>query len=810
MTYYPNIQADRAVGRKITSKRINVILETVFTEILPEWGFKVRDEQIALALHILFTLEHHGVTLAEAEVGIGKTLAYLIAAILVKRGRLNDDYNACIYPDMQYADMSKMPVVITTSSIALQRAIMTEYIPQLSKILLESGVIRTPITAVLRKGKDNYICQRKLKTYMSVVVDRKERQMLERILNRNFFDFAELDGFDITPKTKQSISVSGRCFDTCPNRDKCRYFEYREQAQSLDVDIYVSNHNFFIADTIKRSNNSKHQQPLIPNYQMLIIDEAHKLLSAARSMYGIEFSSETAPELAEMITDINFSREELKHRARKAAGKLRRQNKKLFKLLSENRKNNDDDIIEESSVLDRAGVEINEDIGKCLKYIRNIADDLVTILEGEVFCAKCLELLSWVQGEYGADIPRTEFNRLMPVPETGKDSRKSQVYSIYNEICNLKAIKHLVNNELVRNNHKNKHNDIEPFSKIKKTIWKNTQRLFRTHSATGKKSEWLIRLLWQITQLRDQTAELSKYKNLICWHEVLENNNCENKLCAIPKNLGERLFSHQWSKKIPTLLTSGTLSAAGDFTHIKQALGLNYLNSRFLSETTHPSPFNYRKNALLYISENMPFPDQKNQDYINAVAVEVDKLILASHSHAAVLFTSYKVMDLVWEKLHNKLPFPLFRLDKGGIKEIERFKHSDGGVLFASGAMWEGIDIPGDALSMLIIVKLPFAVPDPISEYEQTQYPDFNTYRNSIIVPEMLVKLKQGFGRLIRTETDSGVVAILDSRVNSTGGYRERVLSALPHCRVTSDIEEISEFMVTKKSIDYFDKDFHI
>jgi ATP-dependent DNA helicase DinG len=87
------------------------------------------------------------------------------------------------------------------------------------------------------------------------------------------------------------------------------------------------------------------------------------------------------------------------------------------------------------------------------------------------------------------------------------------------------------------------------------------------------------------------------------------------------------------------------------------------------------------------------------------------------------------------------LPFPLFRLDKGGASAIDCFKKSNGGVLFASGALWEGIDIPGNALSLLIIAKLPFAVPDPLMEYEQSQYPDFADYRGKVLVPEMLIKL---------------------------------------------------------------------
>ena len=105
---------------------------------------------------------------------------------------------------------------------------------------------------------------------------------------------------------------------------------------------------------------------------------------------------------------------------------------------------------------------------------------------------------------------------------------------------------------------------------------------------------------------------------------------------------------------------------------------------------------------------------------------------------------------------------------------------------------------------MLIIVRLPFAVPDPVGEWERTMYGSLDEYKAKVVVPEMLIKLKQGFGRLIRTEKDSGCVAILDSRVNMRGAYRGRVLAALPPCRVTSDIGDVDRFMREIKPAAYF------
>lgn len=170
-------------------------------------------------------------------------------------------------------------------------------------------------------------------------------------------------------------------------------------------------------------------------------------------------------------------------------------------------------------------------------------------------------------------------------------------------------------------------------------------------------------------------------------------------------------------------------TALSDYTNLICWLEAGCLPS---TETSKPSPFDYRENVQLYISETAPFlphrlgADKKNKAYLAAITDEIEKLLRASHGHAAVLFTGYDALGRVYAELSKRrLPFPMFKLEKSTSNAIERFKKSGnagspgGSVLFASGAMWEGIDIPGDSLSMLIIVKLPFAVPDPIGEYER-------------------------------------------------------------------------------------------
>jgi len=687
------LEADRPYESRITYDKSREILNEVFRNIMPQYGYAVRKEQIALAESILKTICDRKTTLAEAEVGTGKTLAYLIAAIIAKRGRLNDFWNKAFYPKMGYADMAHMPIVIATSSIALQKAIITDYIPELSRILLENGIIRKPLTAALRKGREHYVCDRYLKSHIVSEQDGKMKRTLAELLTSATIDLAEISG--LTAHVKRQIRVPSRCSVHCPDRGSCRYQNFINEAMNPAIDIQVTNHNYLLADALHRSGGKR---PLIPNYQIAIIDEAHKLLPAARSMYGTELSSDAAPSLLEYLDTIKFDVSTSGLSLRSTAKKLFDESRRLFRGFAENLTDDAEDDAE------RFCAEIDAKATKHLRNIRDIADRLYEQLTSEAVAER-------------------------------HSYRKTQ-------------------------------------------------------------------LLWEINQIRERAAVLALHRDQICWLEMPSDD--ELSLCSIPKDLNERLFKDLWSKGIPTILTSGTLSAGGDFAHIKRTLGLDKLKDK-ITETSKPSPFNHRENALLYISEDMPFPDGKNRDYIATITDEIEQLIRASHGHSAVLFTSYDTMGRVHAALSARnLPFPLMRLERGSSAAIERFKQSKGGVLFASGSLWEGIDIPGDTLSMLIIVKLPFQVPDPIGEYERTLYGSMYEYKNRVIVPEMLIKLKQGFGRLIRTETDTGVVAILDSRVNSAGAYREIALNALPDCRVTSDICDIIDFYDEKKSPDYF------
>ena len=267
--------------------------------------------------------------------------------------------------------------------------------------------------------------------------------------------------------------------------------------------------------------------------------------------------------------------------------------------------------------------------------------------------------------------------------------------------------------------------------------------------------------------------------------------------CAASSRVPQLLRSALWNTRKPAILTSGTLAAAGDFSHTEQLLGLAAY--RPLRHFRADSPFNYKKKCLLY------FPPRTRTRMDNRrMAEEIVRLVDACHGHALVLFTAYRQMAEVRALTDGQWPYPTYQAWRNGGKIIRQFKQSGNGVLFAAGSCWEGIDFPGDMVSLLIIPKLPFPIPDPVSDYERQKYLTLQEYIAVEIIPEMQKKLRQGFGRAIRTEQDSCVVAILDERAGIGGKYHDAALAALPTCPTTEKIEDVQPFIREQKRPDYF------
>ncbi|WP_409967218.1 ATP-dependent DNA helicase [Bengtsoniella intestinalis] len=275
-------------------------------------------------------------------------------------------------------------------------------------------------------------------------------------------------------------------------------------------------------------------------------------------------------------------------------------------------------------------------------------------------------------------------------------------------------------------------------------------------------------------------------------------------LCATSLNLGDQLDDIFWQRYQPMVLTSGTLAVGDDFSHFQSLVGLT--DNQRVVESISPSPFDYGENCMLYISEEPISLIAK--DYITQLSDQIEELIQLSHGHALVLFTSYSAMAGTYHALKaKKPPYPLFALGRNGGHTLDQFRATPGAVLFATGSAWEGMDFPGDCVSLLIIPRLPFPFPDALKEREKEQYPTLQEFIQSAVIPEMQMKLRQGFGRAIRTESDTCVVAILDERATAEGRYHHEVLTALPDIPVTDQDWQIEAFLRRTKEDGYFEEE---
>jgi ATP-dependent DNA helicase DinG len=276
----------------------------------------------------------------------------------------------------------------------------------------------------------------------------------------------------------------------------------------------------------------------------------------------------------------------------------------------------------------------------------------------------------------------------------------------------------------------------------------------------------------------DQSAE-----GFVYW---AERENMRYRLVASPIDVAETLRENLFGKVETAVLTSATLSAAGTFTYIKSRLGLDAPVELLLD-----SPFDFENQAMLYIASGLD--DQQTTGYQEKFDEELKSVLSITKGRTLVLFTSYGQLRKSAETLRREMPelgflcqgeMPAYRL-------IEQFKSIPNAVLMGTASFWQGIDIPGDALQCVVIAKLPFAVPDdPIVEarMERLKNP-FLEYQ----VPQATLLFRQGFGRLIRTKTDKGAVAVLDSRI-MTKNYGKWFLRSIPKCRITNKREDFKKF----------------
>jgi ATP-dependent DNA helicase DinG len=274
-------------------------------------------------------------------------------------------------------------------------------------------------------------------------------------------------------------------------------------------------------------------------------------------------------------------------------------------------------------------------------------------------------------------------------------------------------------------------------------------------------------------------------RNFVYW---LERRGRGIFLQASPVDVSLLLQEKLFSKVDSCILTSATLSANGSFNFIRDRLGLAASKT---STLIAPSSFDYEKQAVLYLPKGMP--DPRSPDFTRVAADEIVRILHVTHGHAFVLCTSNQSMAALFELVSSRIDYPCFvqgSMSKTGL--LEKFRDTPNAVLFATQSFWQGVDVRGEQLSCVIIDKLPFAVPtDPIVQ-ARAKFIDENGGRSfsDYSVPQAIISLKQGIGRLIRSTTDRGVIAILDPRLR-TKGYGRDFLQSLPRMRITGDLDDV-------------------
>ena len=709
-------------------------LDGPFSKILK--GFEPREQQKSMMRNIIEAFNQDAIALVEAGTGTGKSLAYLVPAIL-------------------WAAQFKERTVISTNTIPLQEQLLNKDIPLISKAL------NVEIKAALVKGMHNYLCLRKLDDALqeSLLLPSTEQVELQKIdvwkETRRHDGSRSALPFSPSHATWERVAAeSDTCSrGDCPCYQECLFFKARRQAN--DAQILVVNHHMLFADLVFRAENGP-DQGLIPNYSRVIIDEAHNIEDIATEYF------------AEQISLMNI----LKVMARLAADKGGKHYGKLPFL--------------KEKLLHQFSKEMNHDVTSLYNRLTfdlpGLRRDLLQIAH-ETF---------------------ESYQKFVKVSQPSEDSGELKLRLLP---------KHLANphwKEIIVPHNKKLAEALNKYAQALNSLENDFKRL-----DNNTLQEQIKGVLFDINALANRlkmfSATLTIFSNgeippaRVRWMESQTLKTMTNTtLVDADLDISNKLVEYLFKKFSTVILCSATLTTNKKFDFVRARLGLNSsaMKDRLISENIYDSPFNFQTQAMLAIPTDLPSPLEES--FIPTAAEKVWQMIQASRGNAFILFTSYSMLKVVFERLEKRLKDNRFNALKQGDDErqalLNRFKNTERSVLFGTDSFWEGIDVVGDALRCVIIVKLPFKVPsDPLiqarSEAILSNGGDpFMHYS----LPQAIVKFKQGFGRLIRNRRDRGCIVVLDHRI-ITKRYGKLFLNSLPICQQISAPssviqEKMSEF----------------
>ena len=639
--------------------------------------YEDRAEQRVMSAAVARALASERPLIVEAGTGTGKTLAYLVPALL-----------------------SGKRVVVSTGTRALQDQIARHDVP-----LLRSIVAR-PFTAVVLKGVANYACKRKLAELGSRNATRQApdvsiEALVDWARDSETGDRAEVEWLaEAAPLWADATTTpDARVGPRCPYFDRCFVTQARRQADNAQL-VLVNHHLYFADRALRAATNAR----ILPDHDAVIFDEAHQLEDVATEHFGARVST---PQLTELVRDALHALASMPLWTGRAAEETVR-------------------------AVERAGLALFSQLRAQLIAQGGRASgpshDGKLLLPTGLFDAPERQA-AWFRLDAALEeLARTAEAESAPPPEDAeRDGRR----------------------------------EADPAAGPRAVL-----------SGLGRRARAMREDLATIAEQR--------HRSHVYWAEIRPAGTF---LTASPIDVAELVRRHILRAGPTPVLTSATLTAGGTFDYTRQRLGLGRARARGddddpTDELVVASPLDYARQAMLYVPRDLP---PAALGYSEAAAARTLELLAITAGRAFLLFTSHRALREAATRL-GELAFPrLVQGDAPRAALIDRFRATPNAVLLGTGSFWEGIDVPGDALSLVVIDKLPFAPhTDPLIAARMQACADAGGDPFAQIqLPAAAIALKQGFGRLIRRRDDRGIVAILDGRIVSRG-YGRTFLDTLP------------------------------